>query len=142
MLRRQALKAALAIGAPPLLGMASVVRSMAFTAWPRASDATGGDFVEHLKDLASEAPVIRLVGHTLGTVQHNLLFGATLIVGVRPLPLQPVAGLAWSRWARPISGMTLSPRRRPPRPCPSHRPHRPAPTPKACAKPWRATSAI
>ncbi|WP_278542751.1 GspE/PulE family protein, partial [Delftia acidovorans] len=25
------------------------------------SDATGGDFVEHLKDLASEAPVIRLV---------------------------------------------------------------------------------
>src|SRR5258708_23960914 len=23
-----------------------------------------------------------LVGHTLGTVQHNLLFGATLIVGV------------------------------------------------------------
>lgn len=31
-------------------------------------DADGGDFVEHLKDLASEAPVIRLVGSIIGRV--------------------------------------------------------------------------
>src|SRR5256885_16780203 len=33
-----------------------------------------------------------LVGHTLGTVQHNLLFGATLIVGVLWLFLRSLRG--------------------------------------------------